>query len=543
MLKKIKVSNFFICFFSILILILAMVGFSFYKSILETGENLSDLIGINKRLDAVESAVDDLQMSRVNAFAAIAAQAKGNTEEAKLRLAESIGYLDSADKKWIEVNNLPSKVNSDLNKNLSSSYHEYSKAIRRDINYLQEGKENSNYITEERERFNSTYKTYTIQVEEIISFINKNNEVFIKNTTISIISIISILLILILMIWLGINKALTKPIYVLIENIKSISTGDLTKSVNVSGCHEITILAETLSNMQYELSNTVGNVRDGVTAIYNGAGEIAAGNNDLSSRTEQQAASLEETAASMEELTATVRQNADNARQASHLALTASETAERGGKVVDDVVSTMHGIGDSSKKIADIISVIDGIAFQTNILALNAAVEAARAGEQGRGFAVVAGEVRILAQRSAQAAREIKTLIEDSVGKVDTGAALVEHAGETMDEIVSAVAKVSDIMSEITSASDEQSRGIDQIGVAVTEMDKVTQQNAALVEQSAAAAASLEEQAGRLAQAVSVFHIRAGELKTGTQTSTVVPSQQQESKKPADNDGDDRETF
>ncbi|HHQ6613492.1 TPA: methyl-accepting chemotaxis protein, partial [Morganella morganii] len=189
-------------------------------------------------------------------------------------------------------------------------------------------------------------------------------------------------------------------------------------------CDEVNKLAETLRYMQGELAGTVSNVRDGVNAIYNGASEIAAGNNDLSSRTEQQAASLEETAASMEELTATVRQNADNARQASHLALTASETAERGGKVVDDVVDTMRGIGDSSKKIADIISVIDGIAFQTNILALNAAVEAARAGEQGRGFAVVAGEVRNLAQRSAQAAREIKTLIEDSVGRVDTGAVL-----------------------------------------------------------------------------------------------------------------------
>ena len=245
----------------------------------------------------------------------------------------------------------------------------------------------------------------------------------------------------------------------------------------------------------------------------------------------------------MEELTATVRQNADNARQASHLALTASETAERGGKVVDDVVDTMRGIGDSSKKIADIISVIDGIAFQTNILALNAAVEAARAGEQGRGFAVVAGEVRNLAQRSAQAAREIKTLIEDSVGRVDSGAVLVERAGETMNEIVSAVTRVTDIMSEIASASDEQSRGIDQIGVAVTEMDKVTQQNAALVEQSAAAAASLAEQASRLTQSVAVFHIRAGEHSSGVKTSKTAPAQQPVSKTSPVDSGDDWETF
>lgn len=237
--------------------------------------------------------------------------------------------------------------------------------------------------------------------------------------------------------------------------------------------------------------------------------EITAGNTDLSSRTEQQASALEETAASMEQLTATVKQNADNARQASQLAQSASDTAMHGGKVVDGVVKTMHEIADSSKKIADIISVIDGIAFQTNILALNAAVEAARAGEQGRGFAVVAGEVRNLASRSAQAAKEIKALIEDSVSRVDTGSVLVESAGETMTNIVNAVTRVTDIMGEIASASDEQSRGIDQVAQAVSEMDRVTQQNASLVQESAAAAAALEEQASRLTQAVSAFRLAA----------------------------------
>ena len=235
--------------------------------------------------------------------------------------------------------------------------------------------------------------------------------------------------------------------------------------------------------------------------------EIASGNTDLSSRTEQQASALEETAASMEQLTATVKQNADNARQASQLAKSASDTAQHGGKVVDSVVNTMHEIADSSKKIADIISVIDGIAFQTNILALNAAVEAARAGEQGRGFAVVAGEVRNLASRSAQAAKEIKALIEDSVSRVDTGSVLVESAGETMHDIVNAVTRVTDIMGEIASASDEQSRGIDQVALAVSEMDRVTQQNASLVQEAAAAAAALEEQASRLTQSVSTFRL------------------------------------
>lgn len=257
--------------------------------------------------------------------------------------------------------------------------------------------------------------------------------------------------------------------------------------------------------MQRSLTDTVTHVREGSDAIYAGTREIAAGNTDLSSRTEQQASALEETAASMEQLTATVKQNADNARRASQLAQSASDTAQHGGKVVDGVVKTMHEIADSSKKIADIISVIDGIAFQTNILALNAAVEAARAGEQGRGFAVVAGEVRNLASRSARAAKEIKALIEDSVSRVDTGSVLVESAGETMNNIVNAVTRVTDIMGEIASASDEQSRGIDQVALAVSEMDRVTQQNASLVQESAAAAAALEEQASRLTQAVSAF--------------------------------------
>jgi len=264
-------------------------------------------------------------------------------------------------------------------------------------------------------------------------------------------------------------------------------------------------LAESLRQMQKELARTVGEVRNSASAIYSGASGITTGSSDLSSRTEQQAASLEETAASMEELTSTVKQNADNARQASQLAQTASETARRGGDVVENVVTTMHDIAGSSQKIADITGVIDGIAFQTNILALNAAVEAARAGEQGRGFAVVASEVRNLAQRSAQAAKEIKQLIDDSVEKVGTGSQQVENAGATMREIVNAVTQVNDIMGEIASASEEQSLGIDQVGLAVSEMDKVTQQNAALVQESAAAAAALEDQAKRLTNAVSIF--------------------------------------
>ncbi|MBT0722923.1 HAMP domain-containing protein [Rosenbergiella sp. S61] len=318
---------------------------------------------------------------------------------------------------------------------------------------------------------------------------------------------IAITLFVIFLAWVGIHRILLKPLHACIHHIQNVARGDLTQSIEIVSKNEMGDLLTTMKYMQDELKHTVGLVRDSSESIFSGASEIANGSNDLSARTEQQAASLEETASSMEQLTATVKQNAENARQASQLALNASETARHGGNVVDKVVTTMKDIADSSKKISDITSVIDGIAFQTNILALNAAVEAARAGEQGRGFAVVAGEVRNLAQRSAQAAKEIKTLIEDSVNRIDSGSQLVENAGVTMGEIVNAVTRVTDIMGEIASASEEQSRGIDLVSTAVTEMDQVTQQNATLVEESATAAATLEEQAGLLKQAVAVFRV------------------------------------
>ena len=289
--------------------------------------------------------------------------------------------------------------------------------------------------------------------------------------------------------------------------IAQIASGDLTMSEEPVGRSEIGQLIANLQKMQHALVQTVGMVRQGAEEIYRGTSEISMGNTDLSSRTEQQAAAIEQTAASMEQLTATVKQNADNAHHASKLAEDASGKATRGGQLVSGVVMTMGSISSSSKKISEITSVINSIAFQTNILALNAAVEAARAGEQGRGFAVVAGEVRTLAQRSAQAAKEIKGLIDDSGNRVNAGSALVHEAGATMAEIVNAVTRVSDIMGEIASASDEQSRGIDQVGQAVAEMDRVTQQNASLVEESATAAAALEEQAARLNETVAVFKI------------------------------------
>ncbi|MFZ6646949.1 methyl-accepting chemotaxis protein [Undibacterium sp. TJN25] len=309
-----------------------------------------------------------------------------------------------------------------------------------------------------------------------------------------------------LAIWIA--RVISRPLSHAVKIAQTVASGDLTSNIEVRSRDETGQLTQALKDMNQSLVDIVGQVSSGTGAIASASSQIVAGNLDLSARTEQQASSLEETASSMEELTSTVKQNADNARQANQLAVSASEVAERGGAVVMQVVETMDSIDQSSKKIVDIISVIDGIAFQTNILALNAAVEAARAGEQGRGFAVVATEVRNLAQRSASAAKEIKSLIGDSVEKVEVGGKLVAQAGKTMDEIVASVKRVTDIMNEITSASQEQTAGIEQINQAVTEMDTVTQQNAALVEEVAAAAESMQGQANNLAKVVGVFKLQ-----------------------------------
>ncbi|MGV8893495.1 MAG: methyl-accepting chemotaxis protein [Burkholderiaceae bacterium] len=306
-------------------------------------------------------------------------------------------------------------------------------------------------------------------------------------------------------IWLV--RAISRPLEAAVKIARGVAAGDLTQQIDVRSNDETGQLMQALKDMNDSLVQIAGDVRIGTDTIATASGQIAAGNMDLSSRTEQQASSLQETASSMEELTSTVQQNADNARQANQLAASASESAIKGGTVVAQVVGTMGSINASARKIVDIIGVIDGIAFQTNILALNAAVEAARAGEQGRGFAVVATEVRSLAHRSASAAKEIKTLIGDSVEKVDQGARLVDQAGVTMTEIIDSVKRVTDIMGEISSASQEQTSGIEQINQAISQMDQVTQQNAALVEEAAAAAASLQDQAGHLSQVVGIFKL------------------------------------
>ena len=308
-----------------------------------------------------------------------------------------------------------------------------------------------------------------------------------------------------------VTRSITTPLRGAVHVARRVANGDLSTKVIVESEDETGQLLAALRDMNESLVRIVGEVRAGTNTITTASSEIAQGNMDLSSRTEDQASSLQMTASSMEELTSTVKHNADNAAQANKLAATASEVAVRGGTVVSQVVETMGSINESAKKIVDIIGVIDGIAFQTNILALNAAVEAARAGEQGRGFAVVASEVRNLAQRSAAAAKEIKALISDSVEKVGTGAKLVDQAGATMDEVVSSVRHVTDIISEIAAASNEQTAGIEQINQAIIQMDNVTQQNAALVEEAASAATSLQEQARNLSTVVSVFKLKEGE--------------------------------
>jgi methyl-accepting chemotaxis protein len=341
---------------------------------------------------------------------------------------------------------------------------------------------------------------------------NQTADITYGNAKLLILGLLAATILLAMCIALWVSKIISRPLDEALDVAKRVAEGDLTATIKSHSSDETGQLMLALKSMNDNLLKIVSEVRSGTDTINTASAEIASGNLDLSSRTEEQAGSLEETASAMEELTSTVKQNADNARQANQLAVNASEVAIQGGQVVGQVVSTMDEINTSSRKIVDIISVIDGIAFQTNILALNAAVEAARAGEQGRGFAVVASEVRSLAQRSAAAAKEIKGLIDSSVAKVDDGSKLVAQAGATMEEVVASVRRVTDIVGEISAASHEQSTGIEQINQAITQMDEVTQQNAALVEQAAAAAQSLQEQAGNLSQAVSIFKLSGSEI-------------------------------
>ncbi|RZM90554.1 MULTISPECIES: methyl-accepting chemotaxis protein [unclassified Escherichia] len=518
MLKRIKIVTSLLLVLAVFGLLQLTSGGLFFNALKNDKENFSVLQTIRQQQSTLNSSwVALLQTRNTLNRAGIRYMMDQNnigsgSTVTELMQSASIS-LKQAEKNWADYEALPRdpRQSEAAATEIKRNYDIYHNALAELIQLLGAGKINEFFDQPTQgyqDGFEKQYMAYMEQNDRLYDIAVSDNNASYSQAMWVLAGVLIVVLAVIVSVWFGIKASLVAPMNRLIESICHIADGDLVKPIEVDGSNEVGQLAQSLRHMQSELMRTVGDVRNGANAIYSGVSEIATGNNDLSSRTEQQAASLEETAASMEQLTATVKQNAENARQASHLALSASETAQRGGKVVDNVVQTMRDISTSSQKIADIISVIDGIAFQTNILALNAAVEAARAGEQGRGFAVVAGEVRNLAQRSAQAAREIKSLIEDSVSKVDVGSTQVESAGETMTEIVSAVTRVTDIMGEIASASDEQSRGIDQVGLAVVEMDRVTQQNAALVEESAAAAAALEEQASRLTEAVAVFRIQ-----------------------------------
>ncbi|MBZ4876639.1 methyl-accepting chemotaxis protein [Salmonella enterica subsp. enterica serovar Typhimurium] len=553
MLKRIKIVTSLLLVLALFGLLQLTSGGLFFNSLKNDKENFTVLQTIRQQQSALNATWGELLQTRntlnragirwmmdqsnIGSGATVAELMQGATNTLKL-----------TEKNWEQYEALPRdpRQSEAAFLEIKRTYDIYHGALAELIQLLGAGKINEFFdqpTQSYQDAFEKQYMAYMQQNDRLYDIAVEDNNSSYNQAMWVLVSVLIAVLVVIIAVWFGIKLSLIAPMNRLIESIRHIASGDLVKRIDVEGSNEMGQLAENLRHMQSELMRTVGDVRNGANAIYSGASEIAMGNNDLSSRTEQQAASLEETAASMEQLTATVKQNAENARQASHLALSASETAQKGGKVVDNVVQTMRDIASSSQKIADIISVIDGIAFQTNILALNAAVEAARAGEQGRGFAVVAGEVRNLAQRSAQAAREIKSLIEDSVSRVDVGSTLVESAGETMDEIVNAVTRVTDIMGEFASASDEQSRGIDQVGLAVAEMDRVTQQNASLVEESAAAAAALEEQASRLTQAVAVFRIHQQQQRAREVAAVKTPAAVSSPKAAVADGSDNWETF
>ncbi|AUQ25701.1 methyl-accepting chemotaxis protein [Dickeya zeae] len=496
------------------------------------------LINASKQRDTVAQKLN--QDSSASVLGTLRTQFSGSTQTPELQLEFITLYEQLADIRDMahELLLTPStQTEANLRKALSSAQAALTQSLPK-FSTEQQGWLNqtwrffsayNGYIDEYMSAFRNESTATSTMTNAAVILDNASNDLYasqlalVSNTTANsqwqlLLTGLVIIAIGVLMAW-RITLQITRPLHQSLSIAERIAQGDLTASITVVRRDELGMLMSAMAAMNHKLREMIGEIREGVSNVASAASEIAAGNTDLSSRTEQQSAAVVETAASMEQLTSTVKQNADNAHHASQLAADASANATRGGEIVTNVVSTMNEIAVSSRRISDITSVINGIAFQTNILALNAAVEAARAGEQGRGFAVVAGEVRSLAQRSAQAAKEIETLINESVTRVNTGSTQVENAGKTMDEIIRSISHVHDIMDEIASASDEQSRGINQISTAVSEMDATTQQNAALVEQSSAAANSLEEQAQVLEHAVSFF-------RTSHDSAAVSPARQ-----------------
>ena len=515
MLKNLKITHGILAVLTVFITLLTLTGFLFYNGVSKADKNFVAAEQLTLQQQHLSDAVKTLIKTRVT-INRVAIRFLKNQQDPKslaaiATLLEQAGQsADKADADFKAWQAMPRKEGQGEAQatQFQTAYQQMRDTMLSSITFLKQG----NYAAygnleaqAAQDQLDSAYEAWRAVNMQLMKDTSEHNQRSLTDALWALLTIGLITAVIGVAVWMGLQKLLINPLGRLTGYMRAISAGDLTSDIQHEGRNEMGLLIQELQQMRDALVVTITSVDDATRSIFTGAAEISAGSTDLSSRTEQQAAALEQTAASMEQLTSTVKLNADNAQQATTVAKEASATAMQGGETVARVIANMDQISESSNQIAGIIAIIDSIAFQTNILALNAAVEAARAGEQGRGFAVVAGEVRSLAGRSASAAQEIRGLIDRSAERIKTGAGHASQAGIAMESIVKSVSRVTQLIEEIAASSTEQTRGIEQVCIAVSEMDGVTQQNAALVEESATAAASLEEQASYLRKTVSVF--------------------------------------